>query len=296
MGLKASLSDKSGIFQVWILLLIVLGGIIISSITTVILSLFIPGISMENPGYVRFIQTISVLFTFLIPTLVLAWLCSDSPSDYLSLRRRPSAKVFLLVLFGLLLLSPTINITSVLNKQLVLPPFLESLELWMQQKEKEMEDLVNLLINEAGIIALISNLFVIAFLAALTEEFFFRGAIQRIIEKWTNNHHVVIWSAAILFSAIHIQFYGFIPRMILGAYFGYLLYWSKSIWVPVFAHFLNNAVAVFASRSADLNEHEFISGDIKSEHLIGYSILAAVTLTLFYYLNKKLKAEARQVL
>lgn len=161
----------------------------------------------------------------------------------------------------------------------------------MQAKEQEMETLVNLLINEVGIIAFISNILVIALLAALTEEFLFRGAIQRIIEKWTANYHIVIWTAAIVFSAIHLQFYGFVPRMLLGAYFGYLLYWTKSIWAPVLAHFINNAVAVIASRNEEIRQNEFISGDIKSEHLIGFSILSVFTLFLFFLLCKKLKRE-----
>lgn len=289
MNTKAKYSDKSGLFQLWLLSLFIITGLIIASV----LSLLI-GIN-NSPGTIRLIQAISVIFSFLLPAVALAWFCSKSPSEYLSISRLPSAKVFLLVFAGLLLFSPTINLTSLLNKQLALPPFLEPLELWMQNKEKEMETIINLLINQEGIAALIYNLIVIALLAALTEEFLFRGAIQRIIEKWTNNHHIVIWSAAILFSAIHMQFYGFIPRMLLGAYFGYLLLWSKSIWIPVFAHFINNAVAVFASRNQNLNENvnEFVSGDIKNEHLIGYTILAASTLVLFYFLNKRIKSEIK---
>lgn len=247
---------------------------------------------MSNPGSLRLIQAISALFTFLLPALGLAWFCGTSPSAYLWTNRLPSLKIFLLTLCGMLLLSPSVNLANLLNKQMIFPPFLESLELWMMNKEKEMEALVNLMIKEAGIIPLISNLIVIALLAALTEEFLFRGAIQRIIEKWTTNKHLVIWSAAILFSAIHIQFYGFLPRMFLGAYFGYLLYWTRSIWVPVFAHFTNNALAVVAGRTQSLEENEFVSGDIKSEHLLGYCVFAAITLAMFYYLNKKLRKEA----
>ncbi len=53
-----------------------------------------------------------------------------------------------------------------------------------------------------------------------------------------------IWVSAILFSALHMQFYGFFPRMLLGAFFGYLLLWSGSLWLPIIAHFVNNCVAV----------------------------------------------------
>ena len=91
------------------------------------------------------------------------------------------------------------------------------------------------------------------------------------IGKWTSNPHTIIWIAAILFSAFHLQFYGFLPRMILGAYFGYLLYWSKSIWIPVFAHFVNNAFAVIGMSDSRLKDNEFVTGDIPAEHLLTLS-------------------------
>lgn len=296
MKLSASFANKSGLTQLWLLMLLVIAGLLIVSIlsVTVLVSVDLSD-GLQDPGALRLIQSVSVIFSFLFPAMALAWLCSESPLEYLSLNKLPSAKVFLLVLGGLLLLGPTINMTALLNKQLILPPFLESLELWMKAKEAEMEGFINLLIQDKSAGALISNLVVMALLAALTEEILFRGAIQRILEKWTSNHHVVIWFAAIVFSAIHMQFYGFIPRMLLGAYLGYLLYWSKSMWLPIFAHFVNNAIAVVATRNLtpDDNYNEFISGDIKNEHLLGYSIVAVITFILFYLLNKKLVKEAK---
>lgn len=296
MRLKASFADKSGLTQLWLLFFLILAGLFILSILSVTI-LINNGIGegLQDPGSLRLLQSVSVVFSFLFPAVALAWLCSESPLEYLSLNKLPSAKVFLLVLAGLLLLSPTINMTALFNKALTLPPFLEPVEIWMKAKEAEMEGFINLLIQDDSAGAFIANLVVIALLAAVTEEILFRGAIQRILEKWTNNHHVVIWVAAIVFSAIHMQFYGFIPRMILGAYLGYLLYWSKSIWLPIFAHFVNNAIAVVATRNLKPEDsyNEFISGDIKSEHLLGYSIVAVITFILFYLLSKKLVKEAK---
>lgn len=103
----------------------------------------------------------------------------------------------------------------------------------MQTQEALAEQLTNTLLAGDGLLTFLSNLVVMALMAGITEEFLFRGALQRIIGQWTANHHIVIWSAAILFSAFHLQFYGFLPRMLLGAYFGYLLYWSRNIWIPV---------------------------------------------------------------
>jgi membrane protease YdiL (CAAX protease family) len=78
---------------------------------------------------------------------------------------------------------------------------------------------------------------------AIGEEFFFRGGIQNIISD-KKNIHVAVWVSAFVFSAIHMQFYGFIPRMLLGGMYGYLLFWSGSLWLPVIAHFVNNGMAV----------------------------------------------------
>lgn len=298
MRLKASFSNKSGLTQLWLLFFLIIAGLLIISLLSVVFFIKADVVgSLQDPGYLRLIQSVSVVFSFLLPALALAWFCSESPLEYLSLTKFPSAKVCLLVFVSLFLLGPTINMTALLNKQLVLPPFLESVELWMKAKEAEMEGIVNLLIQDKSRGAFIANLVVMALLAALTEEILFRGAIQRIIEKWTKNHHVVIWFAAIVFSAIHMQFYGFIPRMILGAYLGYLLYWSKSIWLPILAHFINNAVAVVATRNMnpENNYNEFITGDIKSEHLLGYFFFAVITFSLFFLLNKKLVKEAKPV-
>lgn len=294
MKFRGAFAKQSGLFQLWLLFCLIIAGLFIASILSIIIGIS-SSLDIQNPGALRLIQAISTVCSFLLPATMLAWLCSDSPLRYLSLDRLPSAKVFGLVFLGLLLLNPTINLAALLNKELVLPPFLESVEAWMKAKELEMEALINLLIQDQSTGALISNLIVIAFLAALTEEILFRGAIQRIFEKWTSNHHLVIWMAAILFSAIHMQFYGFIPRLLIGAYLGYLLYWSKSMWLPIFAHFVNNAIAVFATRNQtnDTTLNELITGEIERNHLLGYSFVALVTLILFYRLNKMLKTIAK---
>ena len=90
---------------------------------------------------------------------------------------------------------------------------------------------------------LIFNIILIAIIPALGEELFFRGALQGVMKAW-KGAKLAIWITAIIFSAIHLQFYGFVPRMLLGAFFGYLLFWSENIWLPIIAHFVNNVLAV----------------------------------------------------
>jgi len=88
------------------------------------------------------------------------------------------------------------------------------------------------------------GLVVIALLPAIGEELVFRGMLQPELYRMSGNHHVAIWTSAIIFSAFHLQFFGFLPRMMLGALFGYLFLWSRNLIVPMIAHFVNNGFSV----------------------------------------------------
>ena len=277
-------AGKPALFQLLLLLVSLLLGAIFSSLIGTGIFFMLHGTAgniMHYPGMMRMMQLISAIGTFLFPALAVAWLCSPDPEAYLCIKRKTDTKILLLVLASMILMSPTITLTALLNKQMVLPSFMAPVEAWMQTQEALAEQLTNTLLAGDGLLTFLSNLVVMALMAGITEEFLFRGALQRIIGQWTANHHIVIWSAAILFSAFHLQFYGFLPRMLLGAYFGYLLYWSRNIWIPVFAHFANNAFAVIGMSDNRLKENEFITGDISNANLLPYSALAVITLLLF---------------
>jgi membrane protease YdiL (CAAX protease family) len=136
---------------------------------------------------------------------------------------------------------------------MLLPEWLSGMERWMKNAEENAALLTEAFLKVETTQGLLFNLFMIALLPAIGEELLFRGVIQKIFTGWTRSHHWGIWITAILFSALHIQFYGFIPRMLLGVLFGYLLIWSGSIWLPVIAHFVNNGFAVMAIFLIDKN-------------------------------------------
>lgn len=284
MILKGIYAGKPAQFQLLLLLLCFLFGAMLSSMVGTGIFLISHGLSgniTQYPDMLRLMQLISAIGTFLLPALAVAWLCSTDPAAYLCIKRKIDGKTLLLVLISMFLMTPAITLVTLLNKEMTLPSFMAPIENWMKTQEGLAEQLTNSLLAGDGIFTLLFNLLVIAVMAGITEEFLFRGALQRIIGQWTTNHHIVIWSAAIIFSAFHLQFYGFLPRMLLGAYFGYLLFWSRNIWIPVFAHFINNAVAVVSMSDVRLKENEFITGDITNANILPYSALAIVTLVLF---------------
>jgi membrane protease YdiL (CAAX protease family) len=113
----------------------------------------------------------------------------------------------------------------------------------MQSSEVQIAEITEKMLNVSTLGALLFNVFLVAVVPALGEELFFRGTIQRLLSDW-KGALFAIWITAFVFSAIHMQFYGFLPRMLLGAFLGYLLLWSGSLWLPIIAHFVNNSVAV----------------------------------------------------
>ncbi|MBC8600428.1 CPBP family intramembrane metalloprotease [Parabacteroides acidifaciens] len=292
MFLKGIYAGKPAFFQLFVLLLLVLFGAIFSSLIAMGIFYMVYGFQsdiMQYPDMMRLVQLISAVGTFLFPAVALAWTCSNNPKEYLSIGKIPKGQILLLTLVSIFLLSPSISLAGLLNKQMELPSFMEPVENWMRAQEKTAEELTLMLLAGKGIVTLLFNLLVIALAAGITEEFLFRGAVQRVIGGWTRNHHIIIWSAAILFSAFHMQFFGFLPRMLLGAYFGYLLYWGRNIWIPVFAHFTNNAFAVISMSDAKLKDNEFITGDISAQNLLPYTVIAIISLFLFYACAKKIK-------
>ncbi|MCD6354102.1 MAG: CPBP family intramembrane metalloprotease [Prolixibacteraceae bacterium] len=200
----------------------------------------------ENIRVLKYFQVVQSLGLFIVPPFILGWLYSGKISDYLFLNKSFSSSTFLLVVVLIFFAAPFINFVGEINSNMHLPEWMSGIESWMKNAEGNAAKLTEAFLKVETTGGLIFNLFMIAFLPAIGEELLFRGVIQRIFTQMTHNHHWGIWITAILFSALHMQFYGFVPRMLLGVLFGYLLVWSGSIWLPILAHFLNNGIAVLA--------------------------------------------------
>jgi hypothetical protein len=183
---------------------------------------------------------------------------------------------------------PFINLLGEINASLKLPEWLSWLEKIIKTREDMAAELTEKFLKVDSFGGFLFNLFMIAFLPAIGEELLFRGVVQRIFTNWTRSLHWGIWIAAALFSALHFQFYGFIPRMLLGVMFGYLLVWSGSMWLPIIAHFINNGVAVtgmyLIDKGAIKPEFEEIGSTGDS---IYFSIVSIAVVALLLWLIKR---------
>ena len=148
--------------------------------------------------------------------------------------------VFILTFLFVLVDSPIV----IWNKSVVFPEFLSSFETWAKLKESQLEELTIYLVSFDNFNEYLIGIIAIAIIPGFFEEFLFRGIIQKNFYLISRNHHLAIWLSAFIFSAIHMQFYGFFPRLLMGVLFGYLFYWSGSIFYAVIAHAFNNFFAV----------------------------------------------------
>lgn len=198
----------------------------------------------ESLKWLQFLQTIA---TFLLPSILGAWLWSEDhkPFAWLRLTKTTHWTHYLLAVGIMLCAMPGINLLADLNSRVALPESLDFIEQILKQQEEAAAALTERFLQADNIGVLLINIGLMAFLPALAEEISFRGTLQQILAG-KSQIHIAIWVTAFIFSAIHMQFYGFIPRMLMGAMFGYLFVWTGSLWVPILMHFTNNGLAVIA--------------------------------------------------
>jgi membrane protease YdiL (CAAX protease family) len=139
---------------------------------------------------------------------------------------------------------PVTSFTGQINSAMHFPDWLSGVEKWMIEKEDNANTILNRVLDSPTFSIMTLNLFIIAVLPAIGEELFFRGVFQKIFYNLFRSGHIAIWFTAFIFSTLHFQFFGFVPRFILGLVFGYLFFWSGTLWLPVISHFINNAVPV----------------------------------------------------
>lgn len=237
----------------------------------------------------RLTMVIQSVCLFLLPALAFIYFCQNNPQDYLYSTPKQSFLFCFLAIFLIVVIQPLVSSISYYNQQLVLPESFSFLEDWMRTSEDNAEKSLTFLLSDKSISSLLLNILVLAFVAGITEEIFFRGCMQQIFEKITSNRHLAVWITAFIFSAIHFQFYGFSPRLLLGALLGYLFIWGGNIVIPIVVHICHNAIAViFSHLYIGTSTYEQIDKlDIEKNSLLILSSLILTSLTLCFLYRKR---------
>lgn len=266
---KPFFEGKNRFVQILFLLVFVLGGVLIfSALGELIAYLVYHTLTISeapNPGgFVRISQTFSSIGLFLIPSLLFAYGQDKQWFHYNALDQKPHNLLIDAVLLLSIAILPVVALLSQWNQSIQLPDSMANMSAWMKKTEETATQLMSYMTTAHTYPVLFLNLFVMAILPAICEEFMFQGTIQVFLTKWIKKPHVAIWLTAVIFSFIHFEFNGFIPRLLLGAYLGYLFYWSKSLWLPILAHFLHNALSVlidftFQGRGINVDDVKFTS-------------------------------------
>lgn len=199
---------------------------------------------VSSTTFLRLSVCLQSIFIFLVPALESAFLFEKRPLRYLKLNKAIDVRFLILSIVLIFAVQPMVSWLGYHNNNMSLPESLAPLEQQMRSWEDMATQTMEQLLINSTIPVLLLNIFVIAIMAGVAEELFFRGSVQQLINKISHNKHIAVWITAFVFSAIHFQFYGFFPRMFLGALLGYLFVWSGNLWIPIIVHSLNNAMSV----------------------------------------------------
>lgn len=283
------------IFSLLQVLILLLAGYNLAGINNLV-----ENIDSQNIGLLKVLQLITTIGVFIVPALAFSFLKSGKATGYIPLTLPLSTRSVLLASMVTISALPLMSFFMELNQSVSLPSFLKDVELWMRDMEGNAEKLTLAFLKMDSPLDLMLNILIVALLPAIGEELLFRGCLQQLLIEWTKKPHLAIFIAAALFSAIHFQFMGFIPRMLIGAFLGYLFYWSGNLWYAIIGHFVNNALQVVGyyftqgtNSNADLKAIDSLP---PSSILLGTAIFSG-TLYLFYknFLREKTPNETLEL-
>ncbi|MBP5516417.1 MAG: CPBP family intramembrane metalloprotease [Bacteroidales bacterium] len=260
--------------------------------TSIMSIAMVGGAEITDVRFQWLFQAVTQLLTFFLPALIFASLFTDSVRGSLQLDFH--AEKWLMAIASIVILiclMPFSDWLAQINDGMHLPERFTELELQLRERSAMSQEIVVGMLSQQGVAALIVNLLVIALVPALCEEFFFRGALQHFFCRWMKNHHVAIIATAAVFSLMHGDIFGFLPRFMLGILLGYLFHYSRSILVNVVVHFFNNALIVIlyylyyqGTTNSNIAEDVHVSGIVV---VVGI----AFALVIFYALFLRQKSE-----
>lgn len=221
-----------------------IAGLFLTAFLSELMPMVFPG--METVANLKLTLALQNVLAFMLPAFLMA-LVVGKPVRFLQLNKKPSAFAVVGVVVLYCVMTPAMNMIVHLNESVKLPESMAALEQWLKASEEAALAVTNQVVDVSSIPAMLLSILYIGVLTGLGEEMFFRGALQNVLHKGIARQHFAVWTAAVIFSLLHFQFYGFVPRVLLGAFFGYAFLWSGSLWVPVIGHALNNSAVVVST-------------------------------------------------
>ncbi len=255
------------------------------------------GYDFSKPDIVsklKYLQIVNQFALFIIPSLVFSLFAGDKLFRYVRLKRHISGVFLMFALAVVIVGLPFINWIGEVNARMSFPQMFSGIEQWMKSSEAQAAEVTTAFLNTPSGWGFVVNMMMIAILPAIGEELFFRGVLQRIFNEWFGNIHVAVLITAFIFSAIHMQFYGFIPRFLLGIYLGYIFYWSGNLWIPIMIHFMNNGIAVcvaFLSAKGLLKANFDTFGRSDDTFVIVFSAMVVSLLVFLLFRNRRSDGE-----
>lgn len=232
--------------------------------------------------------TIQNLFAMVLPAAMVAVFISKKPLDFLGANKLPSLKAIIFAIALYAIFTPAMEWIVRWNQTLTLPDSMSAIYDAIKQLEAQAEDMTSKILINQSLLAMIVNVMALGILTGVGEEFIFRGTLQRILQLKPMNPHIAIFITAFMFSALHFQFFGFVPRFILGIFFGYLMYYTSSVWTSAILHAINNSSVVIVAYFCGYEATQ--STDINNTAAIVSAISTIAAVIIFFVYKKRTNA------
>lgn len=286
--------------QLLYIALLVIGGYILANIGTLIALALMTIIGYENiisnRSALLVVQFFTQVVVFILPAYIYLKVQKKPIIETLDLDKKSSLRSFIYGV-GLLLLSlPVVDLLNKVNQNMVLPQSWATLEVFLKTMENQALLMTETMLNTTSMFGLFNVIVVMALMPALSEEILFRAIIQKAFCRALKNPHIAIIVTSIIFSAIHFQFYGFLPRFFIGLILGYTYFYTRNLWIPIMIHFLNNSTSVilyFLWNRGLINVNPLTDTSIAPEDMTVLFALLAIGVVMYELYKREQKQTLR---
>lgn len=272
-------------------LAILFGAFFFMTLVVGFIQLITIGENSTSTSALRILTVVQDICVFILPAIGAAFFVTRLPATFLGIDKKLNIRHLLMASLILIASIPAMDWIVNLNESIHLPESMASFEATLRGLEYAAEQAIKTLLGPSNAINIIISVLIIGLLTGVSEELFFRGAFQNLLCSTRLNKHLAIWITAIVFSTLHFEFFGFLPRMLLGAYFGYLLWWTGCLWLPILIHALNNSMVVVFTQLTDASTEAEAVGDAVESSLFNAPvtiILSGVVTCLGLYILRRM--------